>query len=346
MSSLFPLQKKSFRKNKILRDSSTKIISSSTAAFASYLERHNTDWTQRWQVWCCHGGIPGCGLGQIVTPALRNWVDSFLPWQEFAHSLCRLGRSFLPSPDWLPLILQNENSVCPIAGKEEAPLSILEFWQQMPEIFRGKLCFRQEDLLPLFCALADPPRYGTIPGRYPEQIQVFEKLLQGCNPEAPLHLLDLGCGVGLGSFELLQTALQQGFRTATLTGLTAQPLESWMATQKRLPHDPAREQLFRSRFAGLKADFRVGLVQKFQLPGRFDFIFCNGLAGGRYLQQDKDISGFLAACQQHLLSGGGRLLLSNHFHEGHRRGVERLLELADQNGWICTGNWQNLALQK
>lgn len=321
------------------------MFTSHTAQVLSALEFHNTDWSQRWQVWCRHGGIPGCGLGQIVTPDLRNWVDSFLPWQEFARSLCRLGRRFLPSADWLPMILQNDNTVCPIAGKEEAPLSILEFWQQMPENFRGRLCFLPEELLPLFCALADPPRYGTIPGRYPEQIRAFQGLLDGHSPKAALHLLDLGCGVGLGSFELLQTALQHGFRTATLTGLTAQPLESWMATQKRLPHDPAREQLFQRRFAGLTADFRVGRVQDFQLPGCYDFIFCNGLAGGRYLQKEGDISAFLSACHQHL-PDVGNLLLSNHFHEGHRKGVERVMEMAQQQGWICTGNWQNLALQK
>jgi len=323
----------------------TKLFTRPTAQVLSALERHNSAWSQRWQVWCQYGGIPGCGLGQIVTPALRNWVDSFLPWQEFARSLCRLGRAFLPSPDWLPLILQNESTVCPIAGKEEAPLSILEFWQQMPENFRGKLTFRTEDLLPLFCALADPPRYGTIPGRYPEQIQTFQELLQGRCPDAPLQLLDLGCGVGLGSFELLQTALQQGFKAATLTGLTAQALEAWMATEKLLPHDPPREQLFHRKFAGLTAKFRVGLVQDFQLPLCYDFIFCNGLAGGRYLQHTADISAFLAACQRHL-SNRGSLLLSNHFHEGCRKDVERVMDLARQQSWDCSGTWQNLHLKR
>ncbi len=315
-----------------------------TEQVASALQRHNTDWSLRWQVWCRHGGIPGCGLGQIVTPSLRSWVDSFIPWQEFSQSLCRLGRHFLPSTDWLPLILQNENRVCPMAGKE-TPLSILEFWQELPEIFKGKLCFPPEALLPLYCTLADPPRFGTIPGRYPEQIRIFQELLDQRKPAEPLRLLDLGCGVGLGSFELLQTALLKGFGATTLTGLTAQALEVWMATTKLLPHDPARQQIYHQRFAGLEGDFRVGHVQDFQLPCHYDFIFCNGLAGGRYLQRQADISTFLTACQEHL-SAGGSLLLSNHFHDGHRAGVERTLKQAQQQGWIHSGNWQNLHLKR
>lgn len=305
------------------------------------MQRHNTDWAARWNIWCQYGGIPGCGLGQIVDPPLRGWVETFLPWREFASSLRRLGRAFLPDPEWLPLILQSEDQDTPFVKQNISPLSLLEFWPGLPKEFKGKLCFSPEELLPFFCALADPPRYGTVPGRYPEQIHAFQRLLNSRKYPQPIRLLDLGCGVALGSLELLETARACGFNNARLTGMTAQPLEVWMARQRKIPHDTPREKLFQTRFAELQGTFLAGQVQKFQLPEKYDFIFCNGLAGGQFLQYDRDIMAFLDCCRQHLVPCGC-VLLANHFHEGCRPGVDRLLKLAQQNGWQREGTWQNL----
>ena len=65
-----------------------------------------------------------------------------------------------------------------------------------------------------------------------------------------------------------------------MTGITAEPLEVWMAQNRRIPHDVRRQRQF-LRFRGLeeKLRFQVGDAQDFSLEEPQDVIVCNGLVG-------------------------------------------------------------------
>lgn len=259
----------------------------------------------------------------IVSPEIRGRVDTFLPWREFARSLRSVARAFLPSEEWIPRLLQ-----------DNALESLLEFWEELPE-YCGRGNFQEGELTALFCACADPPRFGTEAGRYPQQLDGLRQM------KLPLggRLLDLGCGVGLGTLEAIaELGLASG------VGVTQEPLEAWMATTRQLPHDPVRSRQF-ARFAEVSAQFVAGDVLEWRGEGGFAVILCNGLAGGRFLSQNEQLRKLLKVFEAQL-AHGGIVGMANAFHEGQRCAVERLLALAQEEGWQIVGTWQNAVMTR
>lgn len=286
------------------------------------LARHNAQWEALLRNWHERGGVAWTP-GMIVSPEIRGRFESFLPWREFSRSLRSVARAFLPSEAWVPRLLQ-----------DNALESILEFWEELPQ-YSGRVSLVDDELLPFFCACADPPRFGTDVGRYPQQLDVLRQM------ELPPggRLLDLGCGVGLGTLEAVAALGLAGG-----VGVTQEPLEAWMAKSHRLPHDPVRSRHF-SQFADVSAQFVAGDVLEWCGEGGFAVILCNGLAGGRFLSQDEQLRKLLKVFEAQLALGGV-VGMANAFHEGQRSAVERLLALAQEEGWQVVGTWQNAVMTR
>ena len=215
------------------------------------LMQHNARWKALLANWYAQGGVAWTP-GMIVSPDVRGRLDTFLPWREFAQSLRSVARAFLPSAAWVPRLLQD--------GTLE---SMLEFWEELPE-YSSQISFKESELVVLFCACADPPRFGTDIGRYPLQLETLRQM----KLPSSRRLLDLGCGVGLGTLEAIsELGLEGG------VGVTQEPLEVWMATTRQLPHDSARSRHF-AKYGSVSAQFVAGDVLKWRGEGGFAVILC------------------------------------------------------------------------
>ena len=291
------------------------------------LRSHNKEWSRRHAVWCRYADGGWWGRGSVVSPDMRGFYEKFLPFNEFKHSLITIGEQILESPDWVPKILCSNDI-----------LSLPDFWAMLPDAFAGRVTFKEEELFPLFCAIADPSRFGTADNRYPEQLQTIGDFIKSAGQGRAVRLLDLGCGVGLGTYELAQLG-------GIAVGVTSEHLEVWMACHRRLPHDAARERLFDRYPQTLPVTFVQGFAESYHDDTQYDVIVCNGLAGGRFLNTEEQLTDFLNICNT-LLAPHGRLFIANRFHEGERPGVERLRSIAYQSGWRVEGHWQSLALSR
>jgi SAM-dependent methyltransferase len=258
----------------------------------------------------------------ITDNDLRGRIECFIPWESVRRELCALGRVYLPDEAWLPHLLAH--------GAIE---NILDFWAELPQ-YAGRLEFCEEELRALFCAMADPPRYGTADGRYPQQLEMLSQHLSH-----PASLLDLGCGIGLGTLEIANK-----FGIRDVLGVTTEPLEVWMAKHRILPHDPQRSQHF-ARYASQPADFVCADATSFIPPRKYSLVICNGLAGGRFMHSPEALRHFIANWDKYL-TDDGIIALANAFHTGHRPGVELLIKLAQEAGWYTAGNWQNLVCKR
>lgn len=267
--------------------------------------------------WYRHAGAAWTP-GMITSPDLAARMETFCPWSEVSRSLRSLARSCLPGEEWTPLIL-----------RPDACASLIDFWAELPQ-YTGTVTLEPEELPAFFCACADPPRMGTTAGRYPAQLALLPP---------SRRLLDLGCGVGCGTLEIARAV---GAEYAL--GVTIEPLEAWMANERRLPHDPERERQLRGLDSCCRCEFRAGDVLQ-PITGEFDLIVCNGLAGGRFLNRPEQLLRLLenvSAC----LATGGVFAAANSFHPGHQTGVETLMRLAEKRGWHLRGDWRSFQLRK
>jgi SAM-dependent methyltransferase len=309
--------------------------------FADLLARVNDCWlARRAQA----GALAGpWAPGQKLDAALRARWEAALPMAEFFRDLSRLARNFLPSDAWLPLPLQSRH------GCGCAPFASIDLPSSWPDFIGDLPVSMQETVLPLdesrlmllLCLLADPPRFGTATGRYPQQLARLAALPP---LSRPLQLLDLGCGTGHGTYEAV-AVLEKAGQTVVATGITREPLEAWMAAARRLPHDPRRErQLAELHTIGMP-HFLAGDFLRGPLPVGQDLILCNGVIGGPALNDDSAFIRLLELAVSALASGG-QLLVADAFHDGRRPAAERFAALAQEQGWTVAGTAGDLALGK
>ena len=262
--------------------------------------------------------------GMIVPPELRWRLDTFVPWSEIRAALAMLARKALPSPEWLPRILRH--------GAVE---SVVEWWEELPD-FAGRLALKEDEVLPCLCACADPPRYGTTLGRYPDQLKALETL---ATPGGTL--LDLGCGIGLGTLEAAGR-----LKCRKCLGVTLEPLEAWMANSRTLPHDPVRTAFFVGLADRCDAVFLPGDAVRFSCGSVFDIVMCNGFAGGRFLQEEERMTAFVRNAIA-LMAPGALLAMANSFHPGQLDSVRRLACIAQEAGLAPISlEWRNLLFRK
>ena len=280
------------------------------------LARHNKCWEARLENWRRHAAPPWWARDLIITPELRAAYEMWLPVREFLHDLKTIGRTWLPAEECLPLPLRHETF-----------LSLPDLWAALPSSLEGKLCFSPQELLAFFCALADPPRFGTIRGRYNDELAIMRRLR---HPN--MRVLDVACGVGLNTLEIAEAS------GAETIGLTSEWLEVWMAENRSLPHDPLREKDMQRFPRDFNVRFQLGRAECFAFQKPFDLIVCNGLVGGRFFHSDTQYAAFLTSCRA-CLAPNGSILLANHFHEGSKPDVTCFMRYASQAGFTVEGDW-------
>ncbi len=307
-----------------------------TPAFLRRLTQFNRRWSQRHRCLARWTGGGWWARGSVISPELRAWYNSFLPPADLQRDLRLLALDDLPSRLLLPSSLEPD---------APPPLSVPDWWATLNDDFAGHLVLAPDAFPALLCNLADPARMGTDTGRYPEQTAALLNWLDHQTAARPLRLLDLGCGVGLGTYELA-ALLDDRNRPADVRGVTAEGLEVWMASHRQLPHDPSRQRRFPTLrpHTPVAVSFRRGHAEDYDDGTVHDLIVCNGLAGGRFLSAAPQLNAFLDTLER-LLASNGLVLLGNRFHDGSRPGVERLMRLAVQRGWSLSGHWQSLQLR-
>lgn len=285
------------------------------------LARHNSVWEERVNNWRHYAAPPWWARDLIITPELRASYEMWLPVREFLHSLKSIGRAWLPHEECLPPPFRHN-----------IYLSLPDLWAALPPSLEGKLCFSPQELLSFFCALADPPRFGTICGRYNDELAIIKSLAR-----PNMRVLDVACGVGLNTLEMAAALAGETI------GLTSEWLEVWMASHRRLPHDPLRERDMQSFPRDLNVRFQQGRAEHFAFEEPFNLIVCNGLVGGRFFHDDTQYAAFLDSCRS-ALAPGGSILLANHFHDGSKPDVERFMRYASQAGFEVKGDWRLILL--
>ncbi|MBT3377713.1 MAG: class I SAM-dependent methyltransferase [Lentisphaerae bacterium] len=308
------------------------------------LQRFNQRWTRRLTIFRRHAGVPLWAAGVVVDARLRQSHERYLPVGEFCDGLYTVAQYALPHVTWVPGVLCGPRQR-PLRGpRNRRPLSLPDLWAALPVSFAGRLTFRPDEVVPLLCALADPPRHGTRAGRYPVQLAGVREWLGSRRP-GPVRALDIGCGVGHGTLELANALDAAEAGMVACVGVTAEPLEVWMATHRRLPHDPAREDELAALPVGKSVLFLAGTGMNVPCRGGFQLVVCNGLVGGDFLSTAEDFRALLRELDR-LLAEGGLVSLANRFHEGAQQRVRSFAGAAVQAGWCVRGDEQLLWLSR
>ncbi|MCC6227565.1 MAG: hypothetical protein IT195_14330 [Microthrixaceae bacterium] len=293
---------------------------------------------------------PAWQPGLAVVPARREAFEQYLPLHEWLRDMRCLALRCLPSPAWLPAPL------AAVRGRDlHAPATdglpyaaLPDLWNALPPRFAGRVTFSEAEFLPLLCALADPPRFGTDFGRYPEQLTWLREHAARHRAPAPLRLVDLGCGTGQGTWEAAAVVAAAADTTVVASGLTREPLEAWMAAQRCLPHDPERSARYRdwpgANDRRLHVQFAVGDAGAVPLAAGADVLLANGLVGGAFLNRPAAFRSFLAEVQR-LAAPDAVLLCANRFHDGRRAALDMFCACARDCGWRVAGSPGSLVLR-
>jgi len=279
----------------------------------------------RFEIYSTTCPTPFIAPGLMVTREIRNQSEIYLPIVEVTSAFNHLYRSALLYP---PIY-----SSSPFHNA----MSWADVFAALPRRFQSSadpaclletLLADRERLTDFLFASFLPNRFYGGFQRYTAQQEFVRNWLAGRNVET-IRCLDAACGTGEDTYGLLGLLMRQGFEPENihLEGWTLEPLEVWAATERRFPHDPARESLFREATSRVLAreyldciSFRcIDLIKEETLSGvQFDLIICNGLLGGPIITSRQAIG----IVVQHLvrqLAADGILLAADHFHGGWKR---------------------------
>jgi chemotaxis methyl-accepting protein methylase len=265
--------------------------------------------------------------GLAVTAEMRGSTEQYLPMTEIRSAFsCFLSLALhYPLPDennpfrtasnWLDLLQRLRLS------KEAVNPSDLLRKLIGDESFRVRFLFRA------FL----PNHHGGTFSRYPDQISFLEGwiaprkafLSQG------IDVLDAACGTGEGTYDVAGLLLKCGIpsRAQRVHGCSLEPLEIFTAAHGYFPHDPKREERFRSITVPLftvqatsgMLFYQDNIMRK---PAReekpYDIILCNGLLGGPFLHGPDMLESAIAALAKRLKTGGV-LLAADKFHGGWKK---------------------------
>ena len=307
------------------------------------LARFNANWLSRRELFLRSSPFRWA-TGHIITPALRSAFQTFLPVEEFLSDLQRLARKALPDPSWIPRILRTSQVHTARRSASHAPPSLPELWAMLPPQLAGRVSFTPDQFTQLLCAFADPPQFGTDLARYPDQAAQLCRHVVDWDSGRSIAVLDLGCGTGQGTRETAFLFAECGVRNPRAVGITAEPIEVWMATHRRLPHRPEREAALRALPPQSDVYFVCGDALAPPLCDTFDIVLCNGLVGGRFLQKKPAFHTLLTQCRS-LLAPNGVLALANSFHDGALVHLQLFATVAKENSWTVEGTPRDLWLQ-
>lgn len=290
--------------------------------------RHNAVWQARWNRFLAMNPPPRWNPAIPVDAEWRMRYEVCLPVAEYVASLRRLARLVLPHPAWIPLALGTTTAhLAPRTGFSSLP----DFWSYLPPDWCGRVTLTVGELPALLAALADPPQFGTAAGRYPNQLA----LLREHHWSGPVTVLDVGCGTGEGTREVVALLREMGCQ-ATGVGVTREPLEAWMGSTGCFPHRSPGVPPTGVRFV-------VGEAEALPVHGPFALVLCNGLIGGRFVQTESAFRRILSEFAR-VLAPEGIVLVGCRFHAGREAALVQFRHVAEMTGWQVTGDCRDLVL--
>lgn len=295
------------------------------------LERRCTRLTERFRVYaaCSPHGMWAPGL--ILTHDMRSFAEQYLPVAEIARALERLiVRSLRVEPVLEGSAVRTAATWPDLLGQMQ-PVTR----HSNPGRFLRELLVDSEERRRFLWRVFLPPRYGCDFDRYPEQgLFLRHWLSQAQIPSnGVVRCLDAACGTGEGTYELARLVHESlaGRSDWLIDGVTLEPLELFSGAHGYFPHDPARQAAFRCRVTSLleafpakhlffeRGDLAVGCSDAG--PG-YGVIVCNGLLGGPFLHEKRQLSVVVANLAARL-ELGGILLADDRFHGGWKKRICR-----------------------
>lgn len=265
--------------------------------------------------------------GLVITGEMRGSTEQYLPMTEIRSAFKRFFSLALlyPLPDennpfwtasnWLDLLQRLR-----LSTKAVNPAALLRNLI-VDESFRVRF---------LFSAFL-PNHHGGNFSRYPEQISFLESWItqKKAFPSQETDTLDAACGTGEGTYDVAGLLLKCGIpsRAQRLHGCSLDPLGVFAAAHGCFPHDPEREERFRSITVPLfMAQATSGMLffqdNIMRQPTReekpYDIILCNGLLGGPFLHGPDMLKSAIVALVKRL-KAGGVLLAADRFHGGWKK---------------------------
>ena len=307
------------------------------AAVHAAVQAHNAKWRGRWERFLALAPPPRWQRGAPVSAEWRALYEIHLPVAEYVSSLRRLARLVLPHPSWIPAALALH--AAHLATRSAHFASLLDLWSYLPPRLAETVTLSVDRLPALLAALADPPRFGTADGRYPGQLAMLRSWVRR-DLSGPLAFLDVGSGTGEGTREAA-TALREAGHVVRAVGVTREPLEAWMAQAGCFPHREADCQVR----CDDDVHFVAGEAAALPVQGRFAVILCNGLVGGRFVQEDTAFMAILSEFAR-LLAADGSVLMGCRFHAGRERHLARFRDVAAGLGWEVAGTNRDMVLQQ
>lgn len=265
--------------------------------------------------------------GAFITPEMRNLTEFYLPLDEIRRAFDHLFSAALRfSPFLAASTIHNASAwLDALHGLESVVTSpdpaFLLHSLMTDEGLRRRFIF----------ANFLPARYGGGFGRYPGQAELLRRWLAENRSRLAcgVRCLDAACGSGEGAYELALLLMESGFAADSthLRGVTLEPLELFCATHCYFPHDARRTAAYRLRAAPL---LECGAIEKMRFTlenltepapareGGYDIILCNGLLGGPFLHDPRDLLQTVRGLSGRL-RGKGILLAASRFHGGWKK---------------------------
>jgi chemotaxis methyl-accepting protein methylase len=291
------------------------------------LERRIAILAERFRIYTAHYPHGLWAPGVVITPEMRNLTEFYLPLYEIRRAfdhLFSIALRFSPflaastihnASAWLDAL----HGLEPVVNSPD-PASLLRSLMT-DEGLRHRFIF----------ANFMPARYGGGFGRYPGQAEFLRKWLVENRSRfaGKVHCLDAACGSGEGTYELALFLMKSGFAADSIhvCGATLEPLELFAAAHRHFPHDPLRTEAYRLHTAPLRANGATGKI-RFTLEDLigaapasergYDIILCNGLLGGPFLHEPRDLVEMVRRLTGRL-SGKGILLAASRFHGGWKK---------------------------
>lgn len=294
--------------------------------------------------------------GLVITGEMRGCTEQYLPMTEIRSAFNRFfslalhyplsdeNNPFLSASNWLDLLQRLR------LPKEALNPAALLRNLIIDEFFRVRF---------LFSAFL-PNHHGGSFSRYPDQIRFLEGWVTQRRAflSQQTDTLDAACGTGEGTYDVAGLLLKCGIpsRAQRVHGCSLEPLEVFAAAHCCFPHDPEREERFRSISVPLFTAQATSGMLFFQdnimrQPTReekpYDIILCNGLLGGPILHGADLLEKAIASLVKRL-KAGGVLLAADRFHGGWKKDNPQALleEIMQHNGLMVQRGDFGIAAEK
>jgi SAM-dependent methyltransferase len=291
------------------------------------LDRRIATLEERFRIYTAYYAHGLWAPGVVVTPEMRNLTEFYLPLDEIRRAFDHLFSVALRfSPFLAASTIHNASAwldalhgLQPVVNSPDPAFLLRSLLTD--EGFRRRFIF----------ANFLPSRYGGGFDRYPGQAELLRSWLaeNRARLTGKVRCLDAACGSGEGTYELARLLMKSGFAADSIhvRGVTLEPLELFSAAHCYFPHDPRRTTAYRLHTDPLRASGATGKI-RFTLEDLigaapasergYDIILCNGLLGGPFLHEPRDLLQMVRRLAGRL-RGKGILLAASRFHGGWKK---------------------------